>query len=388
MWVLLFVNSNAHMQAFGYDEQNFKADGLSWRLIVPSGYSLELLVEMEKPRMLTRTKDNVLLAGSSAGMLYRIKPPYNKVEILAELGGFPHSVAVRDDELLVGMTDGVYRAPYKADSKEPLDDNDFELLAALPAGGGHASRTVAVGPDRKIYLSLGISGNCSNQYIGAGYSFDNQRGGILMLSEAKGHPPQWESYANGLRNPVGYDWHPDSGVLYASNNGPDHHGYELPPEYFSRVEPDSFHGMPWFWLNERNQLLPDSCIDSPPPRSDAELPVATFPARSAPMGVAFVPLGALQPEMVGSAAVAIHGSWGTKPRGSYFGSKASRRPPRVVLVHFDEGAALDVVPLIEGLQDAKGNRLARPMGIAFVSDGALYFTSDGGIIEGLFRLRQ
>ena len=163
----------------------------------------------------------------------------------------------------------------------------------------------------------------------------------------------------------GYDWHPDSGVLYASNNGPDHHGYELPREYFSRIDPDSFHGMPWFWLDNRNQLLSDDCIDSLPPRNDAELPVATFPARSAPMGVAFVPRGALQPEMVGSAAVAIHGSWGTKPSGSYFGSKASRRPPQIVLVRFEKNEASDVVPLIEGLQDVRGNRLARPMGYCF-----------------------
>ncbi len=388
IWVLLNPNSSAHTQMFGYDEQLLETGGLSWRVIVPSGYKLELLVEMNKPRMLTRTADDVLLAGSSAGNIYRIKPPYNKAEIIAKPGGFPHSVAVRNGELLVGMTDGVYRAPYRADSDEMLDDDDFELVAALPSGGGHASRTVAVGPDGRIYLGLGISGNCSDEYIGEGYSFVDQRGGILVLSESKDGAAQWKPYATGLRNPMGFDWHPGSDVLYASNNGPDHHGYELPSEYFSRIVSGSFHGMPWFWLNERNQLQADNCINSPPPRRDAQLPVATFPARSAPMGVAFVPQGALQPEMVGSAVVAVHGSWATKPRGGYFGSRATRRPPRVVLVHFREDEASEVMPLIEDLQDDGGDRLARPMGVAFASDGALYFTSDGGIIEGLFRLRR
>ena len=388
IWVLFNPNSSAHTQMFGYDEQLFETNDLSWRLIVPSGYTLELLVEMEKPRMLTRTAGDVLLVGSSVGDIYRVKPPYDKVEIIAEPGGFPHSVTVRDGELLVGMTNGVYRAPYEPDSNKRLNDSDFELVAALPSGGGHASRTVAAGPDGKIYLGLGISGNCSDQYIGEGYSFAEQRGGILILSESKNGSAQWKPYATGLRNPMGFDWHPGSGVLYASNNGPDHHGYELPSEYFSRIDSGSFHGMPWFWLNERNELLADNCINSPPPRNDAQPPVATFPARSAPMGVAFVPQGALQPEMVGSAVVAIHGSWATKPRGGYFGSKATRRPPRVVLVHFREGEASEVMPLIEDLQDASGDRLARPMGVAFASDGALYFTSDGGIIEGLFRLRR
>ena len=384
---LLFADSFARTP-ISYNEQIFKVNGSSWRLTVPTGYSIELLVEMDRPRMLTKIADDVLLAGSSAGKLYRIEPPYDKVEVIADLGGFPHSVTVRDRELWVGMTDGVYRAPYETDNDEPLGDDDLKLAAPLPSGGGHPSRTVALGPDNKIYVSLGISGNCSDQYVGAGYSFDRQRGGILVLAEKGGQAPQWQPYASGLRNPIGFDWHPNSGVLYATNNGPDHHGYELPPEYFSRIEPNSFHGMPWFWLDEHNRLSLDNCINSPPPRRDAVLPVATFPARSAPMGVSFVPQGALQPEMVGSAAVAIHGSWGTKPSGGYFGKKATRRPPRIVLVRFAEDEAHDVVPLLEGLQDADGNRLARPMGIAFAADGALYFTSDGGVVEGLFRLRR
>lgn len=384
---LLLADASAHQPAVSYDEQVFEADGNSWHLIVPAGYRLELLVEMAKPRMLAKTDNNVLLAGSSAGRLYRIKPPYNQVEVLAALSGFPHSVAVRDGELLVGRTDGIYRVPYQAYRGKLLKNSDFELVVALPSGMGHASRTIAVGPDNKIYVSLGISGNCSDQYIGAGYSFDKQRGGILVLAEQKGRAPQLQPYASGLRNPVGFDWHPN-GVLYASNNGPDHQGYELPPEYFSRVESGSFHGMPWFWLNEKNQLVRDDCISSPPPRRDAVLPVATFPARSAPMGVRFVPPGALQPEMVGSATVALHGSWGTKPSGGYFGDKATRRPPQIVLVRFDKDRVLDVVPLLDGLQDVEGRRLARPMDVAFVSDGALYFTSDGGAIEGLFRLRR
>ena len=386
--LLLSTSCAASVPPLRYDKQVFEAGGSSWHLTVPAGYRLELLVEMNKPRMLTRAAKDVLLAGSSAGRLYRIKPPYDKAEVLAILGGFPHSVALRNGELLVGKTNGIYRAPYQAYRGQPLRHSDFELFVALPAGVGHASRTVAVGPDNKVYVSLGISGNCSDQYIGVGYNFDSQRGGILVLSEQKGQPPRLKGYASGLRNPVGFDWHPHSKVLYASNNGPDHHGYELPREYFSRVERGSFHGMPWFWLNERGQLVRDDCIDSAPPRRDAVLPVATFSARSSPMGVSFVPRGALQPEMVGSAAVALHGSWGTQPSGGYFGDRSTRRPPQIMLVRFDKGKVLDVVTLLDGLQDERGKRLARPMGIAFVADGALYFTSDGGVIEGLFRLRR
>src|SRR3970282_1541870 len=100
----------------------------------------------------------------------------------------------------------------------------------------------------------------------------------------------WWVLGAGLPNPVGFAWHPQTGVMYASNNGPDHLGYEQPPEYFSRVTAGSFHGMAWFQFDGQQQRRGD-CVARRPPRplADVVLPVATFPARNAPMGVAFVP---------------------------------------------------------------------------------------------------
>jgi hypothetical protein len=68
---------------------------------------------------------------------------------------------------------------------------------------------------------------------------------VLVLREDT-NPFRWKTYASGLRNPIGFDWDLSTGVLYASNNGPDHLGYDQPPEYFSRLDLGSFHGMPWF----------------------------------------------------------------------------------------------------------------------------------------------
>jgi glucose/arabinose dehydrogenase len=261
------------------------------------------------------------------------------------------------------------------------------LLAPLPGGFGHNSRTVAIGPDGRIYLSLGISGNCSDQYLGATHPFVTQRGGVLVLQEQEGNT-RWQSYASGLRNPVGFDWHPITKTLYASNNGPDHWGYDLPPEYFSRLTPDSFHGMPWFQYDGR-EVKRDECISTSPPRpqADVQIPVATFPARNAPMGVAFVPAGAMDKRLEGDAVVALHGSWSTRPSGTMFGPKASRRPPKIVVVRFNDGEAQRVDDLISGFQLSGGDRWARPVGVAIGPDGALYFTSDSDT-NGLFRLRR
>jgi glucose/arabinose dehydrogenase len=198
---------------------------------------------------------------------------------------------------------------------------------------------------------------------------------------------RWEAYGSGLRNPVGFAWHPGTKVMYASNNGPDHLGYEQPPEYFSRITEGSFHGMPWFQIDGK-QLRRDDCVSNQPPRPLAEVstPVATFPARNAPMGVTFVPKNALSKVLEFDAVVALRGSWGTQPSGSYLGDRATRRPPKLVAVRFKDGEAVRVDDLVTGFQLKDGERWARPVGVAIGPDGALYFTSDSGA-NALFRLR-
>lgn len=386
--VFLFYLTSAAWAAtepLTYEEQTLTVSGKRQAVRVPKGFRLELLADgLDGPRLLTFADNGDLFIGSKSGQVYRVAPPYNSPEVLVRLDDYPHSVAFRQGEILVARTGGVYRAPYRPGQKS-IEAGAVKLLARLPGGGGHNSRTVGVGPDGRVYASLGIQGNCSDQYIGDAYPFGERRGGIFVLRE-QGDKTAWEAYGSGLRNPVGFAWHPKTRVMYASNNGPDHLGYEQPPEYFSRITAGSFHGMPWFQLDGK-QLRRDDCASGQPPRplTEVSAPVATFPSRNAPMGVAFVPQGALNKALEFDAIVALRGSWGTQPSGSYLGDSATRRPPKLVAVRFKDGEAVRVDDLVTGFQLKNGDRWARPVGVAVGPDGALYFTSDSDT-NGLFRL--
>ena len=375
----------AGTEPLAYRTTDLEIDGKPHRVTVPVGYRIEVLATgMLGPRLLTFAPNADLYIGSKSGQLYRLQPPYREADILIQLDAYPHSIAFREGEILIAQTDGLYRAAYEP-GQARIRPQDIERLARLPGGGGHNSRTLGIGPDGRVYLGLGISGNCSDEYLGEAYPFDDRRGGILVLDES-GDKLLWRPFASGLRNPVGFDWHPVTGDMYATNNGPDHWGFELPPEYFSRVAPGSFHGMPWYQFDGQT-LRADRCARSRPPRSRAEVPhpVATFPARSAPMAVAFAPPGTMTPELEGDALVALHGSWATRPWGQPFGDRASRREPKLVAVRFSEGTATRVDDLVTGFQLPDGERWARPVGVAVGPDGALYFTSDHGL-NALFRL--
>jgi len=369
-----------------YEDQVVTLDGARRTVRVPKGYQLEFLSGMDAPRMLTFAANGDLFAGSKSGKLYHLTPPYSKAQVLVRIGDYPHSVAFRPGEILIARTDGVYRAPYQA-GQATIAPDKVTLLAALPGGRGHNSRTLGVGPDGRVYISLGIQSNCSDQYIGKGYDFADRRGGVMVLNESDGKT-RWEPFASGLRNPVGFDWQPQTGVLYATNNGPDHLGYDLPPEYFSKLSAGSFHGMPWFQFDGK-QLMRDDCVSSKPPRprEDVSIPVATFPSRNAPLGMAFIPKGGMDADLEFDAVVALHGSWGTKPSGGFIGAASTRRPPKLVVVRFKDNNAVRVDDLVTGFQLPDGDRWARPAGVAIGPDGALYFSSDSDI-NGLFRLKR
>ena len=200
----LAMAAQAATNPLAYENQTLALDGQQVQARVPKGYRLELLTgALDGPRLLTFAPNGDLFIGSKSGKVYRLAPPYTTPQVLVTLDGYPHSVAFRKDEILIARTDGVYRAPYKP-GQAKLAPAAVTLLAALPGGGGHNSRTVGVGPDGRVYASLGIQGNCSDQYIGEGYAFDDRRGGILVLRDDK----HWEPYGSGLRNPVGFAWHP------------------------------------------------------------------------------------------------------------------------------------------------------------------------------------
>ena len=166
-----------------YRQQTLQAGGIQQRVRIPGGYVLELLTDrLSGPRLLSFADNGDLFLGSRSGKVYRLPPPYTQPEVLIELGNYPHSVAFRPGEILIAQTDGIYRAAYQP-GQARVSERELSVLAPLPGGRGHNSRTVRVGPDGRIYASLGISGNCSDQYIGADYPFRARRGGVGVLDD-------------------------------------------------------------------------------------------------------------------------------------------------------------------------------------------------------------
>ena len=353
----------------------------------PPGYRVEFLnLELILPRILFFHGERLFI-GSRSGNIYRLDPPYTETHSIAKLPDYPHSVVVRDDYLYVARINGVFRARYD-DTMDWIPEEDFSLYVRLPGGKGHKTRTLKLSPDNELFVSLGIRGNCSDEYLDDSYPFKKRRGGLYRINESA-EPVTLEPFASGLRNPVGFDWHPESGEIYANNNGPDHLGFESPPEYFSRIMPGSFHGMPWYQY-DGSTMVRDECIESEPPLpADAlTLPLALFPARNAPMDMVFLPNSAKASEFAGDAIVALRGSWAVLEDDDGNPIPTSKREPKLAVVRFRDGKPHAVEDLVTGFQSPRsGNRWARPVGVAVGPDGDIYFSSDEAA-QGIYRLRK
>ena len=205
----------------------------------------------------------------------------------------PHGLAFFQGALYVAETN---RAVRLTDSQGNLHADRKEVIVPdLPAGGGHWTRTIGFGPDGKMYLSAGSSCNVCEEK-------DPRRAAILRFNPDGSGP---EIYARGLRNSVGFVWHPDTGEIWATDNGRDWLGDDLPPDEINIVCTGSNYGWPYCYGNrivDKEFNRRDFCATTVPP-------VLEIPAHSAPLGLAFYTGPQFPREYRGNIFVALHGSW-------------------------------------------------------------------------------
>jgi glucose/arabinose dehydrogenase len=273
----------------------------------------------------------------------------------------PFGMALVGETLYVANSDAVVRLRYRAGALKA--EGAAELVTPLPAGtlNHHWTKNIVASADgTKLYATVGSNSNVAEH----GMALEQGRAAIWQIDLPSGTK---RLYAEGLRNPNGLAWQPETGALWTVVNERDELGNDLVPDYLTSVKDGGFYGWPYSYWGAHV----DARVQPPRPElvAKALAPDYALGAHVAALGLAWS--GPLRwPAPFGAGMfIGEHGSWNRQPLAGY----------KVVFVPFQggrpNGAPVDV---LTGFVDADGNARGRPVGVAVDARGGLLVADDVG----------
>lgn len=335
-----------------------RADSIDFRL--PDGFAAEVLVDsVANARSLVLGDDGTVFVGTRrAGKLYAVSNAFSgapEVITIAEKLQMPNGVAFRDGALYVADVERILRFP-EIESRL-VDPGTPEVVdAALPVKGKlHAWKYLGFGPDDKLYVSLGAPCNVCNEPELA----------VILRMNADGSSR--EVFARGVRNSVGFAWHPVTEEFWFTDNGRDMMGDDLPAGELNRADAEGLDfGFPYCHGTAVADPDPDiaklgRCADATPPAQELDPHVA-------PLGMVFYNGNMFPPEYRNQIFIAEHGSWNRS-------KEAGKTGYRVTLVRLEDDKPVSYEPFMQGFLDGD-DVLGRPVDVLVAPDGALLVSDD------------
>ena len=341
-------------------------------LQVPAGFEVSVFAEgLAAPRWLALTPTGDVLVTETRQNRIRLLRDANQ-DGVAEVSTFataangldiPFGMSFSQDAFYLGNTNAVLRFPYQSGQAQLTSVG--QKITDLPGGGynQHWTRNVLVSPDqKKLYVSIGSRSNDSVEEL--------PRASVQVMN-LDGSDRQ--TFASGLRNPVGLAFQPQTRQLYATVNERDGLGDDLVPDYLTQVQPGAFYGWPYAYLTP-DRLDPNHAqngrSDRPELASRTRPPEVLFQAHSAALGLQFYTGQTFPQKYRNGAFVAFRGSWNRDQGTGY----------KVVFVPFDgNGKAQGYYEdfLTGFLSNPNGpDTWGRPVGLLVLPDGSLLVTEE------------
>ncbi|MEC4807292.1 MAG: sorbosone dehydrogenase family protein [Jaaginema sp. PMC 1079.18] len=341
-------------------------------LNVPPGFQVNVFAEnLNNPRWLALTPQGDVLVTETRDNRIRLLKDTNNDGVADENTVFatrdnglnlPFGIAFADGYFFLGNTGEVRRYTYN-ETQNSLTGTG-EKIADLPGRGyrQHWTRNVVVSPDsQKLYVSVGSQSNVNEEPL--------PRASVQVMnldgSEA-------ETFAFGLRNPVGLDFHPTTQELYTTVNERDGLGDNLVPDYLARLQAGEFYGWPYTYLSPDffdPRQTNNNRSKKPELAAQTQTPDVLFESHSAALGLQFYDQDTFPEKYRNGAFVAFRGSW-NRDRGTGY---------KIVFVPFENGKSIgNYEDFVTGfLLDPNGpTTWGRPVGVLVLPDGSLLFTEE------------
>lgn len=334
------------------------------KLTLPEGFSIEVYApDVPNARSMARSPSGVLFVSTrSAGEVYAVfdrdqNQEADEVITIASGLNMPNGVAVRDGALFVAEVNRILRyddiETRLANPPAPVVVDD-----GFPTDRLHGWKFIRFGPDGRLYVPVGAPCNICDR------TDEDSRYATITRMNPDGSEP--EVYAHGIRNSVGFDWHPVTGDLWFTSNGRDHFGDDRPGDTLNHApEIDMHFGYPFCHQGD----IPDPEFGERRGCDEFTPPAHTLGPHVASLGIRFY-TGSMFPAEYGNRIfIAEHGSWNRSPEAGHTGF-------RITVATLDGDEVTDYSVFAEGWLDPDNTSWGRPVDIEVMPDGALLVTDD------------
>ena len=334
-------------------------DALLKTIKLPPGFKISLFARVPSARSLAIDyQSGAIFVGSRSRAVHRIIDRdgdgfADEVACITAALRVPNGLAIRGGKLFIAEQHRISFWAGTDDGGAPRAlDPLTTIFTGLPDKSWHGWRYAGFGPDGKLYVSLGAPCNVCAP--------DGLEGSIIRIRPDGGAA---EVVAHGVRNSVGFDWHPKTGELFFTDNGADRMGDDEPADELNHVtSAGQFFGFPYFGGGRTRTAQTRG--QAPP--AGAKAPAIEFQAHTANLGIHFYRGNQFPEEYKGDAFVAQHGSWNRSIPVGY----------RIMRIRFNgKGQATGKQVFAEGwLQGA--NAWGRPVDIKMIKDGSILVSDD------------
>jgi glucose/arabinose dehydrogenase len=323
------------------------------KIRLPAGFEIRVFARIPDARSLARSPKGTLFVGTREdGGVYAVRDDSGRPDPVVRIArglNMPNGVAVRDGALYVAEVHRVVR--YDGIESRLEKPPAPVVVREFPPDHHHGWKFIAFGPDGLLYVPVGAPCNiCQPEPIYAAIH--------RMRPDGSG----FETFARGVRNTVGFDWHPDTHELWFTDNGRDMLGDDVPPDELNNA-PRA--GMDFGYPTCHGRNISDPGLGRRRPCSATTPPALELGPHVAALGMRFY-TGRMFPEKYRKGIfIAEHGSWNRTHKIGY----------RVMFVPLENGRPTGYEVFAEGWLQGE-SAWGRPVDVLVTPDGALLVSDD------------